>query len=564
MAVRSVDVIKSLMKMGVIAATNHAVDADTAELVVAEFGHTSRRVSDSDVETQMMDMQDAPESLQPRAPVITVMGHVDHGKTSLLDALRQTDVVAGESGGITQHIGAYQVKMPSGVEMTFIDTPGHEAFSSMRARGANVTDIVILVVAADDGIKDQTIEAIRHARAAKVPIIVAINKMDKPGADPERVKLELLQQELVVESMSGDVLCVEISAKKKTNLDQLAEAIQLQSELLDLKANSDCPARGVIVEAKLDKSRGPVATVLIQRGTIKVGDVFASGSEWGKVRALINDRGQSIKEAGPSDPVEILGFNGAPHAGDDFGVVDDEAKARSISEYRLQKRKDKNAVVRSRGSLEQMLSSISSGELKDLNVLIKSDVQGSLEAITASLLKLESEEVKVRVLHSAVGAISESDVALAMASNAWIIGFNVRASTQARDMAQHEGIDIRYYSVIYEVIDDVKTAVKGLEAPKIREKYLGNAEVREVFNITKVGKIAGCMVTTGEVKRGAKIRLLRDNVVIHDGALKSLKRFKEEVKDVKEGYECGIALENYNDLKVGDVFECYVLEEFKD
>jgi translation initiation factor IF-2 len=561
MAERAADVIKSLMRMGVMATINQVIDADTAELIVTEFGHRLRRVSEADVEIGLRGEEDEPEALEPRAPVVTVMGHVDHGKTSLLDALRETDVAGGEAGGITQHIGAYRVSLRSGKQITFIDTPGHQAFTAMRARGANVTDIVVLVVAADDGIMEQTVEAIRHAKAARVPIIVAINKMDKPDARPERVRQELLQHELVVEQLGGEVLDVEVSALKKTNLDKLEELILLQSELLDLRANPNRSAEGVVLEAKLERGRGAVATVLIQRGSLHVGDIFVAGSEWGRVRALLDDRGQNILEGGPSTPVEVLGLNGTPLAGDDFVVAENESRARDIADFRQRRRRDASAATGARGTLEQMFSQIAAGVAKELPVVVKSDVQGSLEAIVGSLEKISTSEVSMRVLHSAVGGINESDVILAKASNAVIIGFNVRANPQARELARRDGVEIRYYSIIYDLIDDMRKALSGMLAPTLRERLLGNASIREVFNITRVGKVAGCMVTEGSVRRGAKVRLLRDNVVIHEGALKTLKRFKDEVREVNQGYECGMAFENYHDIQVGDVIECFEIEE---
>jgi translation initiation factor IF-2 len=561
MAERAADVIKSLMRMGVMATINQVIDADTAELIVAEFGHRLRRVSEADVEIGLRGEEDEPEALEPRAPVVTVMGHVDHGKTSLLDALRETDVAGGEAGGITQHIGAYRVNLRSGKQITFIDTPGHQAFTAMRARGANVTDIVVLVVAADDGIMEQTVEAIRHAKAAQAPIIVAINKMDKPDARPERVRQELLQHELVVEQLGGEVLDVEVSALKKTNLDKLEEAILLQSELLDLGANPNRSAEGVVLEAKLERGRGAVATVLIQRGSLHVGDIFVAGSEWGRVRALLDDRGQNLFEAGPSTPVEVLGLNGTPLAGDDFVVAENESRARDIADFRQRRRRDATAATGARGTLEQMFSQIAAGVAKELPVVVKSDVQGSLEAIVGSLERISTSEVSVRVLHSAVGGINESDVILAKASDAVIIGFNVRANPQARELARRDGVEIRYYSIIYDLIDDMRKALSGLLAPTLRERLLGNASIREVFNITRVGKVAGCMVTEGTVRRGAKVRLLRDNVVIHEGSLKTLKRFKDEVREVNQGYECGMAFENYHDIQAGDVIECFEIEE---
>jgi translation initiation factor IF-2 len=561
MAARGAEVVKSLMKMGVMATINQPIDADTAELVVEEFGHKAKRVSAADVEIGMRGADDRAEELVPRPPVVTIMGHVDHGKTSLLDALRATDVVSGEAGGITQHIGAYQVRLASGDRITFIDTPGHAAFTEMRLRGATVTDIVVLVVAADDGIKEQTVEAINHAKAAQVPIIVAINKIDKPGADVARVKQELLQHELITEDLGGDLLAIEVSALKKTNLDKLEEAILLQSEVLELTANPKRPAEGVIIEAKLERGRGSVATVLVQRGTLKVGDIFVAGGEWGRVRALVNERDEQILEAGPATPVEVLGLNGTPLAGDDFTVMENEGRAREIAEYRQRSRREKEIASTGRGTLEQMMSRIKEGVASELPVVVKSDVHGSMEAIVSSFEKLGTDEVKVRVLHSGVGGINESDVTLANATGAMIIAFNVRANPQARQMARRDGVDIRYYSIIYNVVDDVKAAMSGLLAPKQQENFLGYAEIRQVFTNSKVGKVAGCMVTEGVVKRGAKVRLLRDNVVVHAGTLKTLRRFKDEVREVRDGYECGMAFENYTDIQVGDQIECYEIEE---
>lgn len=561
LATRGTDVIKVLMKMDVMVTLSQIIDADTAELVVEEFGHKSKRVSESDIELGLKLEDDDTSKMEQRAPVVTIMGHVDHGKTSLLDAIRKTNVVSGESGGITQHIGAYQIEVPSGGKITFIDTPGHAAFTEMRARGANVTDIVILVVAADDGVKDQTIEAIRHAKAAEVPIILAINKIDKPEANPDRVRNMLLEHELVCESMGGDIQDIEVSAVTGQGLDKLEEGILLQAEILELKANPNRSADGVIVESKLEKGRGSVATVLVQKGTLKVGDLFVAGSQYGKVRALLNDQGKNITEAGPSVPVEVIGFNGTPLAGDDFIVSDNEAKTREVAEYRERKDRERKTAV-SVKTMDQIFSNIEAGEVKELPVIIKSDVQGSMEAISGSLNKLSTDEVKVNILHAAVGGITESDITLANASQAVVIGFNVRANSQAREMAQRDGIEIRYYSIIYDVIDDIKDAMGGLLSPSVREEYIGNAEIRQVFNVSKVGKIAGCMVTVGVVKRGAGVRLLRDDVVIHEGKLKTLKRFKDEVKEVKEGFECGMAFENYNDIKEGDVIECFeVIEE---
>ena len=561
MAERGVDVVKVLMKMGVMATINQVIDADTAELVVAEFGHRVRRIAEADVEVGLIGAADTEEDKQSRPPVVTVMGHVDHGKTSLLDALRQTDVAAHEAGGITQHIGAYQVQLRSGQKITFVDTPGHEAFTAMRARGAQVTDIVILVVAADDGVMPQTVEAIRHARAAGVPVVVAINKCDKPQANPDRVRRDLLQHEVVVEQLGGDVQSIEVSAKSGSNLDKLEEAILLQAEILDLRANPNRVAEGVVIEAKLERGRGPVATVLVQRGTLKVGDIFVAGSEWGRVRALMDDRGRNLDQAGPAMPVEVVGLQGTPEAGDEFAVVENEARAREVSEFRQRKLREARAAAGARGTLEQMFSKIKAGETKELPIVVKTDVQGSLEAIVGSVQKLGTDEVAVRVLHAAVGGINESDVTLARASNGLIIGFNVRANKQARDLATRDGVDIRYYSVIYNVIDDLKAMLSGLLAPMLRENFLGYAEIRQVFAISKVGKVAGCLVTEGVVKRGAKVRLLRDNVVIHEGTLSTLKRFKDEVREVKQGTECGMSFENYQDVQAGDMIECFELEQ---
>tara|TARA_R110000772_G_scaffold73216_9_gene160053 strand:+ start:15236 stop:17755 length:2520 start_codon:yes stop_codon:yes gene_type:complete len=561
MAERGADVVKALMKMGVMATITQTIDADTAELVVEEFGHRLRRVSESDVEQGLRRDQDDPKDLTSRAPVVTVMGHVDHGKTSLLDALRATDVAGGEAGGITQHIGAYQVTTPSGAKISFIDTPGHAAFTEMRARGAQVTDIVVLCVAADDGVMPQTIEAIHHAKAAGVPIIVAINKIDVAGADPSRVRTELLQHNVQVEEMGGDVLSIEVSALKKTNLDKLEEAIVLQAELLDLKANPNHAAEGVIVEARMEQGKGSVATVLIQRGTLHVGEIFIAGSEWGRVRAMSDAHGEQLDEAGPSVPVEILGLNGTPQAGDDFVVVDSESRAREVTEFRQRQERNKQAAAGGRGTLEQMFERIQEGEAQTVPLVIKADVHGSAEAIVGALEKLSTDEVRVQVLHSGVGGINESDVTLARASNAVIVGFNVRANPQARDLAKRDGLDIRYYSVIYNLTDDIKALLSGLLAPTIRENFLGYAEVREVFNVSKVGKVAGCMITEGTVKRGAKVRLLRDDTVIHEGDLSQLKRFKDDAKEVQSGTECGMALANYQDIQVGDVIECFETEE---
>jgi len=563
MAERGGEVVKTLMRLGIMATINQTLDGDTAELVVSEFGHRARRVSAEDVEIGLAGEVDEDTNLEARPPVVTVMGHVDHGKTSLLDALRHADVAAHEAGGITQHIGAYQIEVASGNRITFIDTPGHAAFTEMRARGANVTDIVVLVVAADDGIMAQTIEALNHAKAAEVPIIVAVNKIDKPEADVGRVKNELLRYELVPEDMGGDVIVVPVSAKTGQGLDDLVESIVVQAEILDLRANPNRNAQGVIIESKLEQGRGAVATVLIQNGTLRVGDSFVAGSEYGRVRALISDKGERVEEAGSTVPVEVLGLNGAPEAGEDFQVVDSETRAREVSAFRTEKKRSKQlaAAAGGRGSLEQMMSAIRQGEAKTVPVVIKSDVHGSLEAIVSSLEKLGTDEVKVQVLHSGVGGINESDITLARASNALVIAFNVRASAPAREQAKRDGVEIRYYSIIYNVIDEVKALMSGMLSPEQNEKFLGYAEIRAVFEITKVGKVAGCMVTEGNVKRGAKVRLLRDDVVIHDGTLKTLRRFKDEVREVQQGYECGMSFENYSDIRVGDRIECYEIEE---
>ncbi|MGI9499118.1 MAG: translation initiation factor IF-2 [Geminicoccaceae bacterium] len=560
MAVRGADVVKSLMKMGVMATVNQVVDADTAEVVVGEFGHTVKRVADSDVEIGLEGLDDEEGDLQSRAPIVTVMGHVDHGKTSLLDALRQADVASGEAGGITQHIGAYQVDIGAGQPVTFIDTPGHAAFSEMRARGAQVTDIVVLVVAADDGVMPQTKEAIAHAKAAEVPIVVAINKIDRAEANPDRVKQELLGEEIVLEEFGGDVLAVEVSATEKTGLDKLIEGLLLQAELLELGANPDRSAQGAVIEAKLDRGRGVVATALIQKGTLKVGEIIVCGSYWGRARALIDDHGKPIETAGPSTPVEILGLDGVPEAGDLLVVVDNEKRAREITEYR-QRKKHTAGIVAPAGSVEDMFSQMAERNIGELPVVVKSDVHGSLEAIVAGLTKMNTDEVQVRVLHSGVGAITESDVTLAMASKALILGFNVRANAQARELAKRENIDVQYHSIIYELLDEAKARLSGMLAPESKEQTTGHAEIREVFSITKIGKIAGCMVTDGIIRRGARVRLLRDDVVIHDGALGSLRRFKDDTKEVREGFECGIGLETFNDIRNGDVIEAYEVEE---
>jgi len=565
MAERAVDVIRFLMKQGQMVKITDVIDADTAQLVAEEFGHTVKRVAESDVEEGLFDTPDTDSHLVSRPPVVTIMGHVDHGKTSLLDAIRKANVAGGEAGGITQHIGAYQVVAPDGAKITFIDTPGHAAFTQMRARGAKVTDIVVLVVAADDGVMPQTVEAINHAKAAKVPMIVAINKIDKPDAKPERVRTELLQYSVQVESMGGETLEVEVSATKQMNLDKLLEAIALQSELLDLKANPEREAEGTVIEAKLDRGRGPVATVLIQRGTLHTGDIVVAGSEYGRVRALLSDLGAPVKEAGPSVPVEVLGFNGAPEAGDRLAVVESEARAREITEYRQRQKRERSAVRAgaARGTLTDMMSQLKSTGRKEFALLIKGDVQGSVEAIINSLEKLGTDEVGARIIHSGAGGINESDVTLAEASGAAIIGFNVRANKEARDAAERSGTEIRYYNIIYDLVDDIKQAMSGLLAPTLREERLGEARILQVFAVSKIGKVAGCLVQDGRVERGANVRLIRDNVVIHEGKLSTLKRFKDEVKEVGSGQECGMAFESYQDMREGDIIECYRVEEIR-
>ncbi|MDF2231402.1 translation initiation factor IF-2 [Albimonas sp. CAU 1670] len=562
MAERAADVVKMLFKSGMMVTINDTLDADTATLVVEEFGHNVVRVSDSDVEQAIDTVEDAEGDLQPRAPVVTIMGHVDHGKTSLLDALRKTNVVQGEAGGITQHIGAYQITTDSGAPVTFLDTPGHAAFTSMRARGAQVTDIVILVVAADDAVMPQTIEAIHHAKAANVPIIVAINKCDKPDANPQKVRTDLLQHEIVVEEMSGDVQDVEVSAKTGKGLDTLLEAIALQAEILELKANPERQAEGAVIEAKLDTGRGPVATVLVQRGTLKRGDIFVVGEQWGRVRALINDQGERVDEAGPSVPVEVLGLQGTPAAGDVLNVVESEGKAREIADYRQRQARDKQAAAGARGTLDQLLAQVKAdANVAELPVLVKADVQGSAEAIVQALEKIGNEDVRVRVVHSGVGAITETDVGLAEASNMPVIGFNVRANAPAREAANQKGVEIRYYSVIYDLVDDVKLAAQGLLKPEVRETFIGYAKIKEVFKVTGVGKVAGCEVTEGVARKSAGVRLLRDDVVIHEGTLKTLKRFKDEVNEVRSGQECGMAFQNYEDIREGDVIEIFTTQE---
>ena len=562
MAERGGLVVKKLMELGVMATITQSIDADTAELVVQEFGHRVKRVSEADVEDNLnLSVADDETNLEPRAPVVTIMGHVDHGKTSLLDALRESDVANHEAGGITQHIGAYQVTMPDGNQITFIDTPGHAAFTEMRARGAKVTDIVVLCVAADDGIMPQTIEAIHHAKAAGVPLLVAVNKIDKPGVNPDQIKTALLSHDVQVEDMGGDVQCIPVSALKRMNLDKLLEGIALQAELLDLKANRTRPAEGTVIESKMEQGRGPVATVLVQRGTLNVGDIVVAGAEWGRVRALTDAHGAKLASAGPSVPAEVVGINGAPMAGDEVIVVDSENKAREVSEFRQRREREARAATTTRGTLEQMFEKIKEGQAQLLPVVIKADVHGSLEAIVGAFNNMGTDEVQVQILHSGVGGINESDVTLARASDALVIGFNVRANPQARAAAKRDGVDIRYYSIIYDLTDEIRKILSGMLSPDVSEELLGYAEIREVFSITKVGKIAGCLVTEGQVRRGAHVRLVREDVVIHEGELSQLKRFKDDVKEVKEGYECGMAFANYNDLKVGDKIECFDVKE---
>ncbi|MDG1738360.1 MAG: translation initiation factor IF-2 [Paracoccaceae bacterium] len=564
MAERVADVVKSLMQMGMMVTQNQTIDADTAELIIEEFGHKIVRVSDADVEDVIQDVDDKDEDLKSRPPVITIMGHVDHGKTSLLDAIRDAKVVSGEAGGITQHIGAYQVTNEEGVTLSFLDTPGHAAFTSMRSRGAQVTDIVVLVVAADDSVMPQTIEAINHAKAAQVPMIVAINKIDRPAADPNKVRAELLQHEVIVEQMSGEVQDVEVSAVTGQGLDQLLEAIALQAEILELKANPDRAATGAVIEAQLDVGRGPVATVLVQNGTLRQGDIFVVGEQYGKVRALINDKGERVKEAGPSVPVEVLGLNGTPEAGDVLNVTETDAQAREIAEYRANVAKEKRAAAGAATTLEQLMQKAKEDEsVTEMPILVKTDVQGSAEAIVQAMEKIGNDEVRVRVLHSGVGAITETDIGLAEASGAPVFGFNVRANASARNSANQKGVEVRYYSVIYDLVDDVKAAASGLLSAEIREKFIGYAEIKEVFKVTGIGKVAGCLVTEGVARRSAGVRLLRDNVVIHEGTLKTLKRFKDEVAEVQSGQECGMAFENYDDIRAKDVIEIFEREEIE-
>ncbi len=561
MTEKTADVVRELMKNGIMATATEVIDSETAELITTEFGHKPKRISESDVELDLIIEESNPKNLSLRPPIVTIMGHVDHGKTSLLDALRESKVADGEAGGITQHIGAYQITTKSSTQISFIDTPGHEAFTEMRARGANVTDIVILVVAADDGIKPQTIEAIKHAKAATCPIIVAVNKCDKPEANPQKVRTELLQHELIPEEMGGDIQCIDVSAKNKTGLDNLLEAIELQSDLMELKSDATINANGVVIESKVERGKGSVITLLIKSGTLKVGDIIVVGSESGKVRALLNDVGKRITNAGPSMPVEVLGLSGTPDAGDLAHVVESESRAREIAEYRSRKSKQKEATLSARGSVEQMLANIQAGESTELPVIIKTDVHGSLEAIKVALDKLGNSLVKIRVLSGAVGAISESDITLASASSALVFAFNVRAIPQARELSRRDNIEIRYHSIIYELIEDAKLALTGMLDPDLQETFIGYAEIRKIFSVSKIGKIAGCFVNEGIVKKGCSFRLLRDNTVVHQGMLKTLRRFKDEVKEVREGTECGMGFENYNDIQEGDVMECFEVKE---
>ena len=561
MTEKTADVVRELMKNGIMATATEVIDSETAELITTEFGHKPKRISESDVELDLIIEESNPKNLSLRPPIVTIMGHVDHGKTSLLDALRESKVADGEAGGITQHIGAYQITTKSRTQISFIDTPGHEAFTEMRARGANVTDIVILVVAADDGIKPQTIEAIKHAKAASCPIIVAVNKCDKPEANPQKVRTELLQHELIPEEMGGDIQCIDVSAKNKTGLDNLLEAIELQSDLMELKSDATINANGVVIESKVERGKGSVITLLIKSGTLKVGDIIVVGSESGKVRALLNDVGKRITNAGPSMPVEVLGLSGTPDAGDLAHVVESESRAREIAEYRSRKSKQKEATLSARGSVEQMLANIQAGESTELPVIIKTDVHGSLEAIKVALDKLGNSLVKIRVLSGAVGAISESDITLASASSALVFAFNVRAIPQARELSRRDNIEIRYHSIIYELIEDAKLALTGMLDPDLQETFIGYAEIRKIFSVSKIGKIAGCFVNEGIVKKGCSFRLLRDNTVVHQGMLKTLRRFKDEVKEVREGTECGMGFENYNDIQEGDVMECFEVKE---
>ena len=563
MAERVAEVVKSLMKMGMMVTQNEVIDADTAELIVEEFGHKVVRVSDADVEDVINEIKDSENDLKSRPAVVTIMGHVDHGKTSLLDAIRNTKVTAGEAGGITQHIGAYQVETKRGDIISFLDTPGHAAFTSMRSRGAQVTDIVVLVVAADDAVMPQTIEAINHAKAANVPMIIAINKIDRAEANPDKVRTDLLQHEVIVEKLSGEVQDVEVSAINGTGLDELLEAIALQAEILELNANPDRAAQGAVIEAQLDVGRGPVATVLVQRGTLRRGDIFVVGEQWGKVRALINDQGKRVDIAGPSVPVEVLGLNGTPEAGDVLNVVDTEAQAREIADYRIEVAKEKRATAGA-STLEQMMAKAKEDEnVSELQILVKADVQGSAEAIVQAMEKIGNDEVRVRVLHYGVGAITNTDVSLAEASSAPVIGFNVRANTSARQVANQKGVEVRYYSVIYDLVDDVKAAASGLLSAEIRENFIGYAQIKEVFKVSGVGKVAGCIVTEGVARRSAGVRLLRDDIVIHEGTLKTLKRFKDEVPEVQSGQECGMAFENYDDIRNNDVIEIFERQEIE-
>ena len=561
MGIKAGEVIKKLLLLGLPATINQALDFDTASIIATDFDFEAEKVGFEE-DDFLQGQEDQVQDMILRPPVITVMGHVDHGKTSLLDAIRHTDVTAGEAGGITQHIGAYFVKLEAG-EVVFLDTPGHEAFTSMRARGAKVTDIVILVVAADDGVMQQTIEAINHAKAAEVPIIVAINKIDKPNANIDRVKRELADQGLISEEWGGNVTMVEISAKKRTGIEELLEMVLLQAELMEIKANPNKPARGHVIEAKLDKGRGPVATILIQEGTLKTGDAYVCGVNFGRVRNMFNDRGQRLDEAGPSMPIEVLGLSGVPNAGDDFVAVSDEKQAKLVAENRLLKLREKELTRTSKVTLESLFEQIQEGEIKELNVIVKTDVHGSQEAISEALMKLSTPEVKVNIIHNATGAITETDVMLASASNAIVIGFNVRADSKVSELADQEHVDLRYYDIIYQLLSDIRDAMIGMLEPVYQESVMGRAEVRQTFHVPKIGMIAGCSVLDGRIERGAKVRVLRDQVVVYDGKLGSLRRFKDDVKEVKAGFECGIGIENFNDVKVNDIFEAYELKEIK-
>jgi translation initiation factor IF-2 len=562
MGIKAQDIIKTLLTLGVMATINQSVDVETAAVVAAEYGYEVERVGFSEDEFLVSREEDKDEDQLPRPPVVTIMGHVDHGKTSLLDAIRHSDIIGKEAGGITQHIGAYYVSSPGG-DLVFLDTPGHEAFTAMRARGAQVTDIVILVVAADDGVMDQTREAVNHSKAAGVPLVVAVNKMDKEGSNPDRVKRELAELGLVPEEWGGDTIFSHVSAKEQSGIEELLEMVLLQAEVLELKANPNKPAQGHIVEARLDKGRGPMATVLIEGGTLNQGEPFVCGVHHGKVRAMFNDQGKTMKKAGPATPVEIQGFSGVPEAGDEFTVVKDDKTARKISESRQTKQREKELAKESKITLESFLAAKQDGEAQNLNLVLKADVQGSLEAITDALNKLSTKEVKVNVIHGGTGAISESDIMLASASSAIIIGFNVRPTAKIRDTAEKEKVEVRFYDIIYNMVNDIRDAMAGMLAPVIKEEYLGQAEVLQTFSVPKIGTVAGCKVTDGKLQRNARVRLLRDGVVIYTGALDSLKRFKDDVKEAGKGFECGVGLERFNDIKAGDVLEAFLETEEK-